>query len=436
MTAWMDCYGVVHMKTVHFIPPVIALVIAVALLGAQRSSISTLEAESGMLQKRINAAEFSPQLEHPADRRSGRPNQLVGRPNQLVKQEIDWKEMAEAIGDDMEDSSSGTRKLLSLEGKLEAMDTDELIAALDRIATLELDDMQRMMLENLLIRRLAEKDPELGLIRYADRFGDKKMGRDMSHAVDEWAKKDPAAAAAWLDKQIAAGIFESKSLDGKNQSRMAIEVRLIASMLGSDPGSAEARIAALPANQRQDVIQQLVDLQMKAEEYAAFADLARGQLSEKEKMEVMGKQASYLVMRGDFQKVDEYMDRIAATPDERIRSAEDAARTSIQGKASRLEINASQLDPMREWLSAHAPGSVNRITGEAIGGAMNHGESMLDFSAASVLALKYHAESGSDEVLTAFLEKAQVGKHKEEARSIAEKISDPQAREKALERLK
>jgi len=420
------------MKLIYFITPVIALAIAGGIVGAQRNSISKLEAESAMLRQRIEVAKSRPEPEQTAPH-LGRTN-LPGK----EKEAIDWKEMAEAFGD-MQRTGGVTdmREMMSFQRKLQAMDKEEIVAALDQIEALELDDVHKMMMVNMVIGPLVLKDPELALTRFASRIGDDKTGMSwqLSNALGEWAKKDQSAAVAWLDKEIAAGTFDSKSLDGKSRTRMAFEGGLIASLLGTDSQAAAARIAALPVDQRKDVFQSFGYRQMNSEEYAAFADLARSQLPEDDRMEVLGKQASTIAMRGDFEKVEEYMDQIAATPDERIRSAEDAARSSIQGKAYQTKITVGQIDSMREWLGAQAPDSVDKVTGEAIGSGLNNGGPM-KFSEASELVLKYHAESGSDDLLTAFLNKAQVRENKGEAREIAEQISDPEKREKALERLK
>lgn len=419
-------------KPIHFIAPVIALAIAGAILGAQRNSISELEAGSTVLRQHIEAANSRPDSGQPASR-SARSNQ-PGK----EKDAIDWKEMAESFGDMQRTGGiKDMRKLMSFQRKIQAMDKDGLVAALDQIAALELDDLQKTMLENMVVGLLVQKDPELALARFAHRIGDDRtgMGWQLANALGEWAKKDQPAAIAWFDKEIAAGTFDSKSLDGKSQVRMSFEGGLVASLLGSDPKAAEARLATLPADQRKEVFDGFGFRQMKPDEYSAFADLARSQLSEKERMEVLGKQASTIAMTGNFKKVEDYMESIAATPEERVRSAEDAARGSILGKAFQSKITPGKIDTMREWLGTQAPGSVDKVTGETLGTVMNYGGTT-KFSEASEMLLQYHAENGNDDLLTGFLEKAQARENKEEARAIAERISDPERRGKALESLK
>jgi hypothetical protein len=41
----------------------------------------------------------------------------------------------------------------------------------------------------------------------------------LTDALDDWTKKDSAAATAWFDEQIKAGKFESITLDGKSSGR-------------------------------------------------------------------------------------------------------------------------------------------------------------------------------------------------------------------------
>lgn len=414
------------------LPPVIALAIAGGVVGAQRKTLSRLESESAVLRQHIETARNSPKAEREQDRpvRSGKPDK--------VKDAIDWKDAAESFADMQRTGGvRDMRKIMSFQRKLLAMNKEELVAALETIAALELDDSQRIMLEGMVIGPLVTKDPEFALTRFSSRIDDEQSGMSwqLSNALGEWAGKDPAAAIAWMDREIASGTFDSKSLDGKSRVRTSFEASLVMRLLGTDPSTAGARVAALPANQRKEVFQGFGFQQLKSEDQPAFASLARTHLSDTERLEVFGHQASLLAMRGDLEKVEEYMDGIGATPEERTRSAEDAARSSIEGKSYDRKIKAEEIDSMREWLVTQAPGSVDKVTGESIGGSMQRG-SATDFSEAVALVLKYHEQGGGDDVLTGFLDKANTWQDKEEARTLAEKISDPEKRGEALEKLK
>ncbi|MCF7733387.1 MAG: hypothetical protein K9N23_16980 [Akkermansiaceae bacterium] len=67
----------------------------------------------------------------------------------------------------------------------------------------------------------------------------------LPNALREWAKQDPAKAGAWLDQQIAAGKFASKTLDGSSQFRTQFESVMSGVLFPSDPDAAGRRRAPL-----------------------------------------------------------------------------------------------------------------------------------------------------------------------------------------------
>ncbi len=423
------------MKPKLLLPPALALAIAGGILGAQRQTISRLELESDVFSNFIASAENRPPLvENPP---------TPSRPQKTAESAIDWEEMAEAFG---EMSRTGgmkdMRTMMSLQSRLQKMSKEELVAALDEIAALDIDETQRTMLQTMLIGPLIQKDPEFALTRFSKNLGDEEMGMgwQLSSALGEWAKKDPAAATAWFDREIAAGTFDSKSLDGKNRMRTMFESSLVAMLISKDPAAAEARVAALPADQRKEALNGFGFgmRQMKETDHAAFAALVRSQVTQKERIEIFGESASNAAMHGSLEDASKFLDNIAATPDERVKAAEKAALGRLQGKGFQSKVGTEDVDEMRTWLSTEAPGSVDRVTGESIGNLASFGgHSMggMKFQEAADLALKYHESSGDDDVLTGFLDKAQTFQHTDEARELAGKISDPKKREEALEKL-
>jgi hypothetical protein len=355
---------------------------------------------------------------------------------------IDWQEMAEVFGEMTRTGGmKDMRKMMSFQSRLQKMDKDELVAALEQIAALDLADEERMMLQAMLLGPLVTKDPELALTRFSKQLGDESngIGWQLASALGQWAKKDASAATAWFEKEIASGTFDSKSLDGKNRIRTMFESNLVAQLLSHDPAAAEARVAALLADQRKEVLDGFGFMQLKKSDQAAFASLVRGQVSEKERIDIFGKAASKAAMQGGLENASEFLDRIGATGEERVAVAEKAALGSVQGKAFKAKTEAEDLDEMREWLSAEAPGSVDRVTGESIGNMASFGGNSfgggMKFDDAVKLALKYHESTGNDDVLTGFLDEAGTYDNKEGARSLAEKISDPAKREEALKNL-
>ncbi|MGJ8633475.1 MAG: hypothetical protein ACSHX7_06100 [Luteolibacter sp.] len=420
------------MKTHHFIPPVLATVAAGILIAGQRKELSKLEGQSTILSQRIEVAKSRPATTRDASRpeRKNTPTDTSAP--------IDWKEIA-SMSDGMNGSGgvSDMRKAMAVQRMLLEMDRDEIIAALDEIALLDITEEQRSNLISMLLQPLETKEPELALTRFSDRLNDPQGGISwrLSRSLGFWAKKDSAAATAWLDREIANGTFISKTLDGQNRILESYQGNLIGALLASDPDLAGGRLAALPADQRKRILDHASNQLHHEDNEAAFAELAREHLTEDEAISTLSQKASNLAMHNSFDSVEGYMDRISATAPERKKIAENAAKSSIQGKSYQKKITSKEIDDMREWLGGQSPGSVETVTGQALGRSANNTGST-KFSDAAGLALRYQEESGDDEVLISFLQSVNFRENKEQAHTLAEKISDPKKRESALERLK
>ncbi len=419
------------MKPLLLIPPVIALAIAGTVLLSQRNSISTLEEETALLRTRIASARGTPAgSDASAGTRANQPS--------AEKKVIDWKEIAAEFTDMQRNGGiSDMRKMMAFQRRLQRMSAEEIVSALEEIQALEIGDEERQMLEMMLFGPLSEKDPELGLTRFSGRLKDEQSGASwqLANALGQWAKKDLTAATAWFDKEIAAGTFESKSLDGKSRILNQFESQLISQMLSSDFEKATERLASIPVDQRSEILGGYSFQNQKTEEDVAYARLVRSSLKPEEQLDVLSQRAANQAREGDFKKVDEYMDRIEATPEERVASANKAAEGFVQSKGWQGKLTTTDVDEMREWLGTQAPDAVDKVTGESIGSASRNGEQM-KFSEASAMAVKYYESSGNDDVLVGFLDKSSTWDNKDEARELAGKISDPAKREEALKKLK
>lgn len=419
------------MRLVHFLPPAFATAIASVLIAGQRVSLSSLEDEIVVLRKLIHDARESPEFagSAPTPPRLNRPTS--------DREPIDWKEIAAQFSEMNNGGMKDMRRMMSFQRRLQAMEADELIQALEEIGSLELGDQERMMLEMRLLGPLVNKDPELALMKFSERIDEEGSGMSwqLSNALGEWAKKDLPAATAWFDKERAEGTFNSKSLDGKSQSRIRFESALISTMLATDFGKASERIASISRDQRKDVLSSFGFNNLKNDDDAAYARLVRSQLQPEEQTEVLSERAANLARMGGFEKVDGFMDRIAVTPEEREASVSEAAKAFIQGKSWQSRITTDQIDEMREWVGKQSPDSVGQLTGSAIATALNNGQGT-KFSDAREMVLKYHDETGGDDVLIGFLSERNSRQNKEEARKLAGKISDPVKRDEILENLK
>jgi predicted kinase len=420
-----------ELKATIFIPPVVALVIAGSWLTTQRRSISILENESTLLRKHIAAARTASVSADP--KRSAKPTGTKS------KDSTDWKKVSEAMLEMQTNNGMGDmREMIRMHQRMQAMSKEEIVAALDEIAALDLTPAARAALEQMLLEPLVDKDPELALSRFSGRFQDdldrNNLSWRLADALGRWAKKDPGKATAWLDQEIAAGNFDSKALDGKNQARVQFEGRLISILLAADLEGAGRRLAGLPEDQRAEALQSASPGEIKEENQKAYADLVRSQVPENERNQVISRLASNLVSKG-YPEVTACLDRIAASPEERKAAVEQAATSKIQQSGYQKTVTSEDIDAMREWAESQSPGSADATTGKALA-RTNQGNGKFKFEDASALAVKYHEASGNDEVLVNFLGGWEARQHKEEATRLAEKISDVKSREKILNNLR
>lgn len=419
------------MKTKVILPPLVALAIGGAWLGTQRQSISALERESEVLRKAIAARSTGTATDSP----QGRPASSAKAAKE--KEKLDWKKIAAQFSEQRQNGGMGDmRTMMNFHQRLQAMSKEELVTALEEIAALDCPVETRNMLEQMILGPLVEKDPELALTRFIGRLQDHEgsLSWQLSTVLQQWAEKDPTAAIGWFDRQIAAGTFDSKSLDGKSRSRLQFEGNLIHFLLGSDPDAAGRRLGALPEDQRNEALSQFSMQQLKEDDQLAFASLVRDQVPEKDQARALSQQATRLLGNDGYAKVTEFLDRIQATPAERTACVERAAESKIQTIARQKKVTREDLDTMREWVTAQAPEKTGAVTGKALANASRYGNKM-EYSEAAELAVQYHETSGNDDVLSSFLE-APARQNKEQARLLAAKISDGARREEILKNLK
>lgn len=417
------------MKPLIFIPPVIALVIVGSWVGSQRRTISVLENETTVLRKQLDASRAT------ADAASSGKPAAPGKPKKDAEP-VDWKKLAGEL-DGMNRGMGDMKSMMKLQKRLLAMDRDELAAALQEIEALEIPASSRAMLESMLIGPLVQKDPEFALTTFSGRLQEEggSMSWQLSNALKEWAVKDAAAATAWFDREIAAGKFDSKTLDGKSRSRLRFEGTLIGTLISSDVSAASARLAALPADQRAEVLGNQWGGEIKEQDQAAYAGLVRSQLPQEDQAKTLAQRASQLAWSEGYDKVTGYLDRINATPEERAASIEQTAESKMQMLSQKQKITRENIDDFRKWATTEAPDAVEAATGKALANA-TRGRQKMDFAEAADLAVQYHASGNNDDVLVKFLEAGEARNNKEKARELAGMIADQADREKILKRLK
>lgn len=355
-----------------------------------------------------------------------------------AKEPIDWKQMPQRIAEvENHGDAAQLRLLMDFQQRLENMTREEMIAALDEIEALDLSAEDRSLLLAKIIEAMATVDPEYALARYVDQIESDPdgVGWQLASAFGEWMNRNPSAARAWFDRQIADGKFESKTLDGRSEMRAQFESEVLETLLSSDLAAAGRRLMALPEDQRREVLEQLSFAELAAAGQQGYASLVRQLIPADERAGSFANVASQLASDGGYEKVSSFLDAVQASPEERAVSAKQAAMTQLEELGDEGEITRASVDTLRSWLDRQAPGQTDAITGKALAEAAQNGGDF-DCDAASQLVLQYQKSSGNDEVLIAFLKGYSAHSNLEEARDLVEKVSDPKVRQELLDELK
>lgn len=420
-----------RLKATHLIPPVAALVLVGIWNAVQMRSISSLESDAASLRKKISTALAAGDF--PAV--SSRSSKVILTAG---KQPRDWKDLSARL---LEMQNGGGRSDLragvNFQQELAAMTKEEMTAALDEIAGLGLSDEARETLESLILAPLIREDPQLALERFGDRIGSESssIGWQLASALRDWAKTDLAGATAWFDRQIAAGKFDSKSLDGRSEDRTRFEAALMQSLLLSDPNAASQRLAEIPEDQRREVLEQIAFPELGLQDQKTYAELVRQLVPQDERAGSFAHIASELVDESGYGKVSNFLDAVQATPAERAAAASQTAESRLQSLGLEGAVTRADVDSLREWLTRQAPGQVDSITGKALAeAAQGHGK--FQFAQASQLVVQYQQSSGNDDVLVAFLQSYSARSNLEESIQMANLIADQKRRTQILNQLK
>ena len=419
-----------ELKPISLIPPLVALLAAGVWLSPKYRSVSAAEAMNSALRGHIDAA--GPK--EPADEHASK---FVGSGGA-----VDWSMLAGQLPKSYGVGKS--RALRLFEARWDSLEPGEMAAALQQIDALDLSTDDRKALERFLMGSLMEKDPGLGLSWVVGHSEDGKSAADYAAYFQRWASKGLDKATEWLDREIAAGAFDSRSLDGKNEARSEFELRLIRLLIPSDPAAAGIRLSVMPVEQRGAVLQDYSLSTLKGDDQLAWVKLVRDHLPADEQTALFAWQSSRLMSYGDLPDVSNYLKLIHASPDERAVCAEKAAVSKFE-KTKRLKpATREDLDALREWVDSQAPGSADAITGTVLGEMTSRvfankpldSESKTSFAVAAALATGYHEASGNDAVLVNLLKSFPAVRNRDQSRALAAKILDEKLREAMLQKFK
>ncbi len=422
------------MKATYYIPIGLAAAGLLFWTVYQRREANEVISKTQALQQQIEKEKRERQSSGSTTTGSQKPN----RKSTSSGEPIDWKKLAARMVELQKDDNDVDDEMVShFEARLEKMSREELIAALDEISTLGLAEQGRLLLEETLVENLITKDPAYALQRYADRIqkDEDGVGWQLSEALGAWAKTDLTAATAWFDKEIAAGTFESKSLDGQSDARLEFEAAILGSLLSADAKTAAKRIGMIPEDLRINAMQQIDLTEMNSAGQEEYVKLIRELLPEEERISAFTDALSGVVEEADYTQTGKFLDMVKATPQEREAAAKDTATSRIEDISEERPITRNDIEEMRTWLRLQTPNTVDQMTGRALAGAMEDNDE-LNYTKASALALEFHKSTGNDDVLIGFLSDFSDAANLENAIALAGNIKNPSRREKILEELK
>ena len=329
---------------------------------------------------------------------------------------------------------AAVRESLLLDSQWRTLDAATLEKLIADARASDLSDEDRERIEAKLLEVLAEKNPARAFAVIESGFAGKTLREiqqqlsQRSGLFEKWILREGPQAVAWLDKQVAAGLFDSRSLAGTSSIRQDYESLIL---LKTGDGS---RIAALDPVDRLPTLQSWRFQFLKPEEQAAFAQVARTSgLKPSEVTEVLKPLLNRAMESGDLTGADAFFKRVVPTPEELPQLSEAAAGTAMfaLGKKSD-QLTGEEVPAIRTWLADKSPQGDSYL-GSMIGKGYSNG-----WDAGQIFATidRLQKDRASDELIGAFLEGASQGTKQKLDRAtaveLASRISDPAKRNAAL----
>jgi hypothetical protein len=396
------------MKPSPWMIPAVALLLGGAWYGYRKNTESALQTHIEELSRRIARQEV--QSEKEKDRVAA------------ADRKIDWKNLSRTVGFS---SGKSMRDHLRIQRVLMTSPTEDLLSAFEALKDIPLSNDSYVM---DILAELAKKDPQLVMRLAVEGMGDDPLlyRSAVMLAMTRLAESDASAAAASLDQLIAKGIFEPRALDGKNKDRTQMEGLLLGSLLTSDPATVRARLEALAEGEREEVVIQALSGNSSPEGDAGRMELIRHSVSTGKITEALHSLTSNLLNAGGKERVDAFLDRAQATPEEREQVVVEVMKNQFAAAAQADKDLPEALANLRAWAVTHAPDSVDSATGSALARYVFRDRG---FEKTSALALQIQAETGSDAVLVSYLTGFRKGAAPKGAAALIDRIKDPEVRE-------
>jgi hypothetical protein len=307
----------------------------------------------------------------------------------------------------------------------------ELLASLRDLDGRQLSPDAHEAEEERLMMRLIEVDPQLALESFFSQIQEENSvaATQLPEALAIWARRDSAAAIAWLDEKIAAGALESKTLDGRSPAHQQLESAAISALLAGNPTAAQQRLAAMPADERATVLSQIDTTQLTPAARQEMVNCIRKHLPEASRESAFMQLTASLTEEGGYPAVERFLTEAKSTPAERAASVQQAAGTSLALMAEGRAVTVQDVAELRKWLEKQSPATACHTIGTALGRAVS-ADGAFSYDQAAALAISAQQTDASDDTLTAFLESTAASGEPEKSLALAEKLRDSTYREK------
>lgn len=440
------------MKIVHYVPPLVALIVAAAWLTRLRVSNSALEQDNRSLQRRIAEARITSGSQDERAKlgaKSDREKRETKPADVEIKPLPDFKPTASDFNElVLLNNNEGVRFNLTaacrrLEALASEMSGDELERAYTQMASLPVDAPFRNYLESLMLDQLKEKNPEFAYSQLIAKCQNEDAGPLQMGDFNEWLARDPAAATTWYESQIAAQVFD-KTLDGKTPNMVPFEAAFIMALLASDPAAAEQRMSNIPPDLRASLGNYVWSV--PKENSKDFVDLLRKSMPMEDYIAIL-KSNSLTECHfrfdsdSDPKAVQKNLDSLGFTPEECSTLMTQHFAEIAKSRAMRDKFgmpSRERFDEDRARIQAIDPYSADRATGFALQSYLAESKTIGAQDFVEKIATDYHGSGAGDEILLPLIEGSANGSipfPKERARLLAAKISDQTLREEMLQKL-
>lgn len=399
----------------------------------QRRSAAVLEAENARLSQRIAAWEMRGDASGD-DPKSGPNARALAKagPCGMAK-------LATILRGADAGNPAQVRESLLLENQWRTLDAATLEKMIADARGAELSEADRDAVIDKLLEVLAEKDPARAFAVIEEGFPGKtprEIQRELSkrsRLFEKWVQGDGPQALAWLDKQIAAGLFESRSLAGTSNVRQEYESLVYRT---TKDGS---RIAALDPLDRLPTLQSWRLRDLAVEDQIALAKVARSSgLKPSEVAEVMKPFLNKAMESGDLAGADAFFKQIDPTAEELPHLSEAAAGQAMFALGKKADqLTGDEVPAIRNWLAEKSPEGDSYI-GSMIGKGFSNG-----WDAGQIYATmdRLQKDQPSDDLLYRFMLDATQEGHKQKldhaiALDFANRINDPGKRADVLNAIK